>query len=86
MATLKEKTGLLPDHKLPTNLTTRNFEVHRWFNFIAGFSPEFVAREIVSAKLKPGSSLSIDLAPRPANGKYSSIGPPEPRLKWLSGL
>lgn len=57
MVTLKEKTGLLPDHKLPTNLTTRNFEVHRWFNFIAGFSPEFVAREIVSAKLKPGSSL-----------------------------
>lgn len=28
--------------KLPTNITTRNHAVHRWFNFIAGFSPEFV--------------------------------------------
>jgi len=27
---------------LPTNGTTRSHPVHRWFNFIAGFSPEFV--------------------------------------------
>ena len=28
--------------RLPTNTTTKNHSVHRWFNFIAGFSPEFV--------------------------------------------
>ena len=28
--------------RLPTNTTTRSHPVHRWFNFIAGFSPEFV--------------------------------------------
>lgn len=26
---------------IPMNLTTRNFEVHRWFKFIAGLSTEF---------------------------------------------
>ncbi len=29
--------------KLPTNLTTKKHPVHRWMNFIAGFSPEFVS-------------------------------------------
>ena len=28
--------------RLPTNTTTDRHPVHRWFNFIAGFSPEFV--------------------------------------------
>jgi hypothetical protein len=28
---------------LPTNTTTHQHAVHRWFSFIAGFSPEFVA-------------------------------------------
>ena len=28
--------------RLPTNTTTANHSIHRWFNFIAGFSPEFV--------------------------------------------
>lgn len=28
--------------RLPTNTTTYRHPVHRWFNFIAGFSPEFV--------------------------------------------
>ncbi|MGA9351993.1 MAG: hypothetical protein WBW48_24765, partial [Anaerolineae bacterium] len=28
--------------RLPTNLTTSHHPIHRWFNFIAGFSPEFV--------------------------------------------
>jgi len=27
---------------LPTNLTTKKYPIHRWFNFVAGFSPEFV--------------------------------------------
>ena len=29
--------------RLPTNTTTKKHAVHRWFNFIAGFSPELVA-------------------------------------------
>lgn len=33
----------LASHKLPTNLTTRNHAIHRWMNFTAGYSPEFVA-------------------------------------------
>jgi DNA modification methylase len=36
----------MPDNlrieRLPTNTTTGNHPIHRWFNFIAGFSPEFV--------------------------------------------
>lgn len=28
--------------RLPTNTTTAGHPIHRWFNFIAGFSPEFV--------------------------------------------
>ena len=28
--------------RLPTNTTTYQYPIHRWFNFIAGFSPEFV--------------------------------------------
>lgn len=32
----------IPSRKLPTNLTTRNHAVHRWINFTAGYSPEFV--------------------------------------------
>src|SRR6266404_2655077 len=28
--------------RLPTNTTTCQHPIHRWFNFIAGFSPEFV--------------------------------------------
>jgi len=36
-----KKTGVRLE-QLPTNTTTRTYPVHRWFNFIAGFSPEFV--------------------------------------------
>lgn len=32
----------VPYTRLPTNTTTNNHAVHRWFNFIAGFSPELV--------------------------------------------
>lgn len=39
----------LPDavarEKLPTNTTADRHAVHRWFNFIAGFAPEFVAQQ-----------------------------------------
>ena len=33
----------IADSRLPTNTTTNGHAIHRWFNFIAGFSPEFVA-------------------------------------------
>ncbi|MBF0460339.1 MAG: DNA methylase [Magnetococcales bacterium] len=36
-------TTAVAQERLPTNTTTHNHPVHRWFNFIAGFSPEFVS-------------------------------------------
>ncbi len=47
----------ISDARLPTNTTTRFHRVHRWFNFIAGFSPEFVHQRCEIAGLKPGSIL-----------------------------
>ena len=41
----------LPRRMLPTNVTANRHAVHRWFNFIAGFAPEFVA-----AQCPPSSS------------------------------
>jgi DNA modification methylase len=42
---------LLAAHRLPTNTTTRSHPIHRWFNFIAGFSPEFVMQCCTNARL-----------------------------------
>lgn len=39
---LKIRHKKIAAERLPTNTTTANHQVHRWFNFIAGFSPEFV--------------------------------------------
>ncbi|MDQ1536186.1 MAG: hypothetical protein QOE58_579, partial [Actinomycetota bacterium] len=44
-------------HRLPTNSTTGRHPVHRWFNFIAGFSPEFVRASIQQAGLAAGDRL-----------------------------
>ncbi len=38
----KPRHRRISPERLPTNTTTANHSVHRWFNFIAGFSPEFV--------------------------------------------
>ena len=35
----------LARQRLPTNATAKRHPVHRWFNFIAGFAPEFVAAQ-----------------------------------------
>jgi len=43
----------IPQEKLPTNLTANRHSIHRWYNFIAGFSPEFVSECIKNAHLKP---------------------------------
>lgn len=32
-------------NRLPTNTTANRHAIHRWFNFIAGFAPEFVAQQ-----------------------------------------
>lgn len=46
------KTKSLPSNKnLSTNVFTNHYSIHRWYNFIAGFSPEFVQVCIKDAKL-----------------------------------
>ena len=47
----------LPREKLPTNLLTNHHPIHRWFNFIAGYSPEFVSQCIQEAQLQPDETL-----------------------------
>ncbi len=42
---------------LPTSVTSRKHPIHRWFNFIAGFSPEFVANCCQAAGLSTKSTL-----------------------------
>jgi len=42
--------------RLPTNTTASRHAVHRWFNFIAGFAPEFVAQQCP----KSGGALLLD--------------------------
>lgn len=44
--------------RLPTNTTTRSHSVHRWFNFIAGFSPELVDACMATVG-EPHSSLRL---------------------------
>ena len=39
---------VVKDEKLPTNITANRHSIHRWFNFVAGFAPEFVARHCPS--------------------------------------
>jgi hypothetical protein len=41
--------AVISEARLPTNTTARFHRVHRWFNFIAGFSPEFVDHSLVTA-------------------------------------
>jgi DNA modification methylase len=42
VAIRKPATRRISAERLPTNTTSANHPIHRWFNFIAGFSPEFV--------------------------------------------
>lgn len=42
--------------RFPTNTTASRHAVHRWFNFIAGFAPEFVAQQCP----KSGGALLLD--------------------------
>lgn len=45
----------IANHVLPTNLTTNKHSFHRWFNFTAGYSPEYVDICIEKAKLNKES-------------------------------
>jgi DNA modification methylase len=54
---IRQSRLAVSDARLPTNTTTRFHRVHRWFNFIAGFSPEFVDQHCTAADLKPQSIL-----------------------------
>ena len=55
-------SGAIPVERLPTNTTTRMHGVHRWFNFIAGFSPEFVDA-CISMAGRPRSPATLLLDP-----------------------
>jgi len=46
-----QPTSCVSPERLPTNTTTYKHPVHRWFNFIAGFSPEFVHQCCEAARL-----------------------------------
>lgn len=45
--------------RLPTNTTANGHPVHRWFNFIAGFSPEFVQACIAMSDDGGGQPLHV---------------------------
>ena len=45
--------------QLPTNTTTGRHPVHRWFNFIAGFSPELVQACVGTAVSEPGNEVRL---------------------------
>lgn len=71
--------------KLPTNLTTGHHPIHRWFNFTAGFSPEFVKSCIHEAGLKetdvlidPFAGLSTALVQANFEGIHSVGFEPHP--------
>ena len=67
--------------KLPTNTTTNNHPVHRWFNFIAGFSPELVDASVSLARHRPNP-------PRRLLDPFSGCGtaPLAARLAGLSAV
>ncbi|MEA5521995.1 DNA methyltransferase [Limnoraphis robusta] len=48
---------ILDQKKLPTNTTTQYHAIHRWFNFIAGFSPELVWNCCEKANLDDDSKI-----------------------------
>lgn len=68
--------------KLPTNTTTHRHAVHRWFNFIAGFSPEFVElhlpRKADAVVLDPFGGCGTTLVVAQAHGLRSIGFEPHP--------
>ena len=56
----KAAYGKISHKRLPTNTTTANHSIHRWFNFIAGFSPEFVDNVCCSSLSDRRPALLLD--------------------------
>jgi len=56
---VREYTKSIKKENLPTNITTYQHPFHRWFNFIAGFSPEFV-HECCAAINKEYDEILLD--------------------------
>ena len=57
---IEGETSVFPTitpERLPTNTTTYRHAVHRWFNFIAGFSPEFVSQCLEQERVSLSSTL-----------------------------
>ncbi len=53
--------GSVPLARLPTNATARHRPVHRWFNFVAGFSPELVEASVsLEERLRGKPSRLLD--------------------------
>lgn len=63
--------------RLPTNTTANRHAVHRWFNFIAGFAPEFVAQHcpesVGGVLLDPFAGCGTSLVVAQAHG-HRAIG------------
>jgi DNA modification methylase len=57
--------------RLPTNTTSHQHPIHRWFNFIAGFSPEFVEQ---CCRAAPGRSEPLLLDPFAGCGTALLVG------------
>lgn len=57
----QEASAFVGLERLPTNTTTKKHAIHRWFNFIAGFSPEFVQASLKTAtKVQKGEVCLLD--------------------------
>ena len=52
-------SSTVPLARLSTNTTTRAHPVHRWFNFIAGFSPELVSASLNLATTAPTTAICL---------------------------
>lgn len=46
-----------PNRLLPTRQTADNHPFHRWFNFVAGYSPEYVRRCFEQANIERGDTV-----------------------------
>jgi DNA modification methylase len=57
--------------RLPTNTTTYKHPVHRWYNFIAGFSPEFVGLCLDTLQIAP--ELYLDPFAGCATGPLAAV-------------
>jgi len=74
-------TAVAPE-RLPTNTTANRHAIHRWFNFIAGFAPEFVAEHCPESAdgilLDPFAGCGTSLVVAQAHGNRAVGFEPHP--------